>query len=110
MDKMVSMKYFTSIDLYSGYWQCLIADKDISKTTFLTKYGLYKWVVMPMGLKNAYAMFMQTMKNLFSNMLDYSMMVFLDDFFMYSYMVKEHFTLLEQVLVGLLKHMFYYKL
>ena len=63
---MGSEKYFTSIDLCSGYWQCHIADEDIPKTAFLMRYGLYKWVVMPMGLTNAPATFMQTMNNLFS--------------------------------------------
>ena len=50
---MGSAKYFTSIDLCSGYWQCRIADEDILKTALLMRYGLYKWVVMPMGLTNA---------------------------------------------------------
>ena len=77
-------KYFTSINFCSGYWQCHIADKDIPKTTFLMRYSLYKWVVMPMGLTNAPATFMQTMNNLFSNMLDSGMAVFLDDILVYS--------------------------
>ena len=92
---MGSVKYFTSIDLHSGYWQCCIADKDIPKTTFLMRYGLYKWVVMPMGLTNAPATFMQTMNNLFSDMLDFGVAVFLDDILMYSDTVDKHFTLLE---------------
>ena len=53
---------------------------------------------MPTGLMNAPATFMQTMNNLFSNMLDFSMAVFLDDILMYSYTVKEFFTLLKKVL------------
>ena len=74
---MGSAKYFTSIDLHSGYWQCHIADEDIPKTTFLMRYSLYEWVVMPMGLTNAPATFMHTMNNLFSDMLDSGMAVFL---------------------------------
>ena len=89
---MGSAKYFTSINLYSGYWQCHIADEDIPKTTFLMRYGLYKWVIMPMGLMNAPATFMHvTMNNLFSDILDSGMAVFLDNILMYSAcMVKEH--------------------
>ena len=93
---MGSAKYFTSINLCSGYWQCRIADEDIPKTAFLTRYSLYKWVVMPMGLTNAPATFMQTMNNLFLDMLDSGMAVFLDDILVYSGMVDKHFTLLEQ--------------
>ena len=85
-------KYFASIDICSGYWQCCIAKKDILKTTFLMRYGIYKWIVMPMGLTNAPATFMQTMNNLFSDMLDSSMVVFLDDILAYSCMVDGHYT------------------
>ena len=84
---MGSVKYFTSIDLHSVYWQCHIADEDIPKTVFLMRCGLYKWVIMPVGLMNAPAIFMQTMNNLFFNMLDSEMALFLDDILVYSHMV-----------------------
>ena len=96
---MRSARYFISIDLCNGYWQCRIADKDIPKTAFLVRYGIYKWVVMPIGLMNAPATFIQTMNNFFSDMLDSGMAVFLDDTLMYSCMVKEHFMLLKKILV-----------
>ena len=92
---MGSAKYFTSINLRSRYWQCHIADEDIPKTAFLTRYGLHEWVVMPMGLTNAPATFMRTMNNLFLDMLDSGMAVFLDDILVYSGMVGKHFTFLE---------------
>ena len=107
---MGSAKYFTSINLRSGYWQCHIADEDIPKTAFLMRYGLYKWVVMPMGLTNAPATFMQTMNNLFLDMLDSGVAVFLDNILVYLGMVDEHFTLLEQVLACLCQYTFYCKL
>ena len=74
------------------------------------RYGLYKWVVMPMGLTNAPATFMQTMNNLFSDMLDSGMAVFLDDILVYLGMVDKHFMLLEQVLACLCQYIFYCKL
>ena len=107
---MGSEKCFISIDLHSGYWQCHIADKDIPKTAFLMRYGLYKWAVIPMGLMNAPAMFIQTMNNLFSNIFNFGTTVFLDDILIYSHTVEEHFTLLEKVLVYLCQYTFYYKL
>ena len=106
---MGSGKYFTSIDLCSGYWQCRIANEDIAKTAFLMRYGLYKWVVMPMRLTKTPEIFIQTMNNLFSYMLDSHMVVFLDDIIVYLRMVKEHLTLLEQVLVLLYQYIFYCK-
>ena len=107
---MGSAKYFTSINLCSRYWQCHIADEHIPKTTFLTGYGLYKWVVMPMGLKNAPATFIGTMNNLFLDMLDSGIAVLLGNILVYSGMVDKHFTLLEQVLVCLHQYTFYCKL
>ena len=63
-------------------------------TTFFIRYGLYKWAAMPMGLTNAPAIFICTMNNLFSNVLDSVMTLFLDDILVDSLTVKEHFTLL----------------
>ena len=60
---MGSEKYFTSINLFSGYWKYHIADKNIPKTTFLMRYGIYKRVVMPMVLANAPTTFMHTINN-----------------------------------------------
>ena len=65
---------------------------------------------MPMGLMNAPARFMQTINNLFSDMLDFCVAVFLDDILLYLHMVKEYYTLLEKVLVHLCQYTFYCKL
>ena len=107
---MESVKFFTSINLCSRYWQCYIANEDIPKTTFLMIYNLYKWVVMPMGVTNAPTTFMQTMNNLFFDVLDFSMAVFLDSIIKYSHMVKKYFTLQEKVLAHLDQYIFYSKL
>ena len=63
---------------------------------------------MPMGHTNTPAMFIHTMKNLFSDVLDSGIAVFLDNILMYSHMVKEYFTLLEKV--HLCQYMLYCKL
>ena len=65
---------------------------------------------MPMGLTNALAMFMRTMNNLFTDMLDKGVIVFLDDMLIYSTMAEEHFKLLEKVFSCLHKYKFYCKL
>ena len=98
---MGSAKYFIFIELCSGYWQYHIANEEIPKTAFFMRYSFYEWVVMTMGLTNAPATLMCTMDNLFSNMLDSSMAVLLDDILMYSRMVVEHCILLDKILVHL---------
>ena len=65
---------------------------------------------MPMGLMNAPATFMQMMNNLFVDMLDKGVIVFLDDVLIYSTMVEKHFELLEKVFACLHKYKFYCKL
>ena len=84
---MGNAKYFISINLCNRHWQCFIADEDIPKTTFFMRYGLFEWLVMPMGLTNASTTIMQTMNNLFSNVLDSGVAVFLEDILVYSRMV-----------------------
>ena len=96
---MGSAQCFTSNNLHSRYWKYHTADKDIPRTTFLTRYGLYKWVVMPMGLMNAPDTFIHTMINLFSYMFDSGVSVIVDDILIYSCTVKEHLTLIKKVLV-----------
>ena len=77
---------------------------------FLTKYRLYKWIVMPMGLMNVPAMFMWMMNNLLEDMLDKGVVLFSDDVLIYSTIVDEHFELLEKVFAHLRKYEFYCKL
>ena len=110
LDQLGGSRYFSSLDLRSGYWQCKVAEQDIEKTAFLTRYGQFEWIVMPFGLCNAPATFMRTMNNLFVDLLDKGVIVFLDDILIYSSSLEEHNRLLGLVLERLQKHSFFCKL
>ena len=103
-------KVFSKIDLSYGYHQVRIKDEDIHKTAIKTRYGHYKFVVVPSGLTNAPATFMWLKNSLFSKYLDKFVLVFLDDILIYSKNEKEHEEHLRLKLQLLREHQLYAKL
>ncbi|CAB4445014.1 unnamed protein product [Rhizophagus irregularis] len=51
LEKFRVAKWFTTIDLASGYWQIEMKEEDKEKTAFICSQGLYEFNVMPFGLK-----------------------------------------------------------
>ena len=89
---------FSKIDLRSGYHQLRIQPSDVPKTAFITKYGLYEFMVMSFGLTNALAYFMYLMNSVFMDYLDKFVVVFIDDILVYSQNEQEHEEHLRKVL------------
>jgi hypothetical protein len=81
---------FSKIDVQSGYHQLKVRECDIPKTTFISRYGLYKFMVMSFGLSNALAYYMYLMNMVFMEYLDKFVMVFIDDILVYSRSEEDH--------------------
>ena len=89
-NQLKGAKYFSKINLRSGYHQLKIKDSDIPKTAFITRYGQFEFTVMSFGLTNAPAYFMNLMNKVFMDELDKFVEVFIDDILIYSKSVQEH--------------------
>ena len=86
-----------------------IREKDIPKTTFTTRYGLYEYTVMSFGLTNAPTYFMSMMNKVFMEYLDKFVVVFIHDIMIYSKNEEEHAEHLRLVLEKLREHQLYAK-
>ncbi len=90
--------WFIALDLQSGFWQIKMAPEDRGKTALITKNGLYDWTVMPFGLKNATSTFTRTMYEVFKDLGDSFLKVFVDDLNIHSESWEDHLQHLEVVL------------
>jgi hypothetical protein len=108
-DQLAGAKVFSMVDLRSGYHQIKIHPEDVPKTTFSTRYGLYKYLVMSFGLTNAHAHFMYLMNSVFKPELDKFVIVFIDDILIYSKSEEEHAQHLRLILQRLRDHQLYAK-
>ncbi|GJS77829.1 reverse transcriptase domain-containing protein [Tanacetum coccineum] len=108
-DQLQGSRYFSKIDLRSGYHQLRVHEDDIPKTAFRTRYGHFEFTVMPFGLTNAPAVFMDLMNRVCKPYLDKFVIVFIDDILIYSKTKEDHEVHLGFVLELLRKEKLYAK-
>lgn len=97
LDQLGHSKYFTTLDLASGFNQLLVNPKDIKKTAFSTPNGHYEYLRMPFGLKNAPATFSRLMNQVLTGLQGTQCFTYLDDVIIYASSLEEHNTKLKNV-------------
>ena len=108
-DQLQGTQYFSKLDLRTDYHQLRIQDEDIAKTAFRTRYGHYEFLVLPFGLTNAPAAFMDLMNKVFQPFIDQFVVVFIDDILIYSRSATKHEEHLRLVLQTMRDHQLYAK-
>ncbi len=84
IDSLHGARYFSTLDLLSGYWQIEIERKHKYKTAFIWEYGLYEFNCMPFGLCNAPGTFQREMNTVLKDVLYEFTLVYLDDIIVFS--------------------------
>ena len=96
-------KYFTALDLKSGYWQVELDEKSKEKTAFACHKGLFQFNRMPFGLSNAPAVFQELMNIVLQGQEEFSI-AYLDDILIFSETAEKHLEHIQQVFNRLRKH------
>lgn len=98
LDALTGARWFSTLDLASGYNQVPVTEGDKPKTAFCTPFGLFEWNRMPFGLCNAPSTFQRLMERLFGDQRHQSLLLYLDDIVVFSSSVTQHLERLEVVL------------
>ena len=98
LDELSGANFFSKIDLKSGYYQIRIQEGDEWKTAFRTKFRLYEWLVMPMGLSEASETFIRLMHHVLRPYIGVFVVVYFDDILVFSKTMKEHTNRVKSVL------------
>ena len=96
-------RWFSRLDLASGYWQMPVAAKDRPKTVFSTHRGQFQFKVMPFGSTNGPASFTRLMNLALDGLPWIYCLVYLDDIIVWSATFDEHLHRLRQVFDGIRK-------
>ena len=97
LDTLGQTKFFSSLDLCSGYWQIEMHPDSRSKTAFVTQPGFHEFVRLPFGLCNGPSTFQRLMEVVLNGLVWDSCFVYIDDVLVCSRTFDAHLRHLEQV-------------
>ena len=97
LDRLGDAKFFSTLDLQSGYWQIEVREENIPKTAVVTRGGLYEYVTMPFGLCGACSTFTRCMELIFRQLQWKTLLIYIDDVIVFSPSISTHLQRLETV-------------
>ena len=92
IDSLGDAVIFTTLDCNSGYWQIPVHPDDRDKTTFTSHYGIYRFLRLPFGLRNAPATFQRAIDIILSGVKWKTCLVYLDDVIVFSKSRQDHLS------------------
>ncbi|GFW65555.1 retrovirus-related Pol polyprotein from transposon 412 [Trichonephila clavipes] len=98
LDTLSGHKWFSNLDLKSGYWQVEVHPEDREKTAFTSGQGLWQFKVMPFGLCNAPATFERLMETVLKGLTFEACLIYLDDVIIGGRTFEEHLQNIRKVL------------
>ncbi|QRW11768.1 Retrotransposable element Tf2 protein [Ceratobasidium sp. AG-Ba] len=110
VDQVKNAKIYSKLDLRWGFNNIHIKEGDEWKTAFRTAYGIYEYLVMPFGLKNAPAVLQRMMNDIFRHLLGVTVVVYMDDILIFSEKEEDHAKHVKEVLKILRENNLYAKL
>lgn len=91
-------RFFSTIDLESGFHQILMKDEDIEKTAFSINNGKYEFLRLPFGLANAPRIFQRAMDNILREKIGKTCHIYVDDIIVFSETAEQHFDDLKEII------------
>lgn len=89
-DQLTGATIFSTLDLFSGFFQLPVSERDIEKTAFVCHVGQFEFTRMPFGVANGPSTFQRLMNKVLSGLLGHCAMVYLDDIVVFSKTPEEH--------------------
>ena len=102
LDDLGSARYFSTLDLASGFWQIPVHERSREKTAFSTPFGLFEFRMMPFGLKNAPSVFQRLMQQVLTGVNPENgpsfVVAYIDDLLVFSSSLEAHLNHLSCVM------------